>query len=117
MELLKKLPSPVGLSHEEIMEILYREEYGYPPPPPTSVTATVVKEESYYFERKASLIHLELKITGDFGTFTLPVRYAKLKQVEEPVPAFLHINFMRDIPNKYQPTEDILDGGFNLFSV
>jgi len=30
MELLKKLPSPVGMSHDEIMELLYREEYGYP---------------------------------------------------------------------------------------
>ena len=50
MELLKNLPSPVGLSHDEIMEILYREEYGYPPPPPLSVTAEVVKNESYYFE-------------------------------------------------------------------
>ena len=25
MELLKKLPSPVGLSHDEIMDILFRE--------------------------------------------------------------------------------------------
>ena len=117
MELLKRLPSPVGLSREEIMEILYREEYGYPPPPPTSVTAKVVKEENYFFERKAALIHLDVTITGEFGSFPFPVRYAKLKQAEGPVPAFIHINFYRDIPNKYQPTEEILDGGFNLFSV
>lgn len=117
MELLNKLPSPVGLSREEILEILYREEYGYPPPPPVSVTAEVVKEESYYFERKASLTRLSLTISGDFGSFSVPVRYLRLKQAEAPVPAFIHIAFSPEVCDKYQPTEEILDGGFDLFSI
>ena len=117
MELLNKLPSPVGLSREEILDILYREEYGYPPPPPTSVTAEVVKEEGYYFERKASLIHLSLTVSGEFGSYSVPVRYARLKQAEGPVPAFIYASFFRETPNKYEPTEEILDGGFNIFSI
>lgn len=32
MDVLKKLPSLVGLSREEILTILCREEYGYIPP-------------------------------------------------------------------------------------
>lgn len=117
MRLPDNLPSPVGLSREEILEILFREEYGTPPPAPTSVTAEVVNEESYYFERKASVTHLSLKISGDFGSYSVPVRYMRLKQATEPVPAFLHITFSDAICDKYQPTEEILDGGFNLFSV
>ena len=117
MDVLKKLPSPVGLSREEILEILYREEYGYPPAPPVSVTAEVVKEEGYFFERKASLTHLSLTVSGAFGSYSVPVRYAKLKQATEPVPAFLHLNFDANTPSKYEPTEEILDGGFNIFSV
>ena len=30
MELLKKLPNPMGLDKKEILDLLLREEYGYP---------------------------------------------------------------------------------------
>ena len=117
MKLPKNLPSPIGLSREEILDLLYREEYGYPPPPPTSVTAEVVKEEKYYFERKAALVHMKLTISGDFGSYTVPFRYMRLSQITEPAPAFIHLAFNSSPCDRFQPTEEILDGGFHLFSI
>ena len=34
-----------------------------------------------------------------------------------PHPFFIHLNFRPDIPDRYQPTEEILDNGFGIFSV
>jgi hypothetical protein len=33
-----------------------------------------------------------------------------------PVPAFVHINFRPDVPDKYQPTEEIIDAGYAVLS-
>lgn len=117
MQLPKNLPSPVGLSREEILDLLFREEYGYPPPPPASVTAEVIRAERYYFGQKADVLHLSLTVSGDFGTYSVPFRYVRLSKTETPAPAFIHLAFNRNVCDRFQATEEILDGGFHLFSV
>lgn len=117
MNIFNKLPSPVGLSREEILEILCREEYGYPPPRPTSVEAEVLEEISRFNGEKVSFKRLMLTVNAPFGSYSFPITYTRLSEAKEPVPAFIHLNFRPDIPDRYQPTEEIHDHGFNILTV
>ncbi len=117
MQLPKNLPSPIGLSREEILDILFREEYGYPPPRPTEVCAEEIEHIHGFHAGKASFTRLAITVKGSFGTFTFPITYTKLLKAQAPVPAFIHLNFRPDIPDRYQPTEEILDHGFNILTI
>ena len=117
MELLKKLPSPLGLSREEILDILFREEYGYPPEKHTSVTAEVASHNPYFYEEKSSRDVINLTVKAPFGEITFPIIYNKLKRVSGPVPAFIHLGFRMDTPDRFEPTEEILDGGFSIITI
>lgn len=110
--LLQQLPSPLGKSKQEIIDMLLREEYGYLPSAPTSVTATVEKRDSSFCAGKADLVTLRLHCTADWGAFSFPVYYVCPKRTERPVPAFIHINFRNLIPDRYQPTEELVDAGY-----
>ena len=117
MQLPKNLPSPVGLSREEILDVLFCEEYGYPPPRPTEVCAEEIEHIHGFHAGKASFTRLAITVKGSFGTFTFPITYTKLLKAQAPVPAFIHLNFRPDIPDRYQPTEEILDHGFNILTI
>ncbi len=112
MELLNKLPYPTGMTCEEIVDLLLREEYGYLPRRPESVSVTVENPGMHHFAGKGFLQKLALTVRADFGEFTFPVYYVHPRHIEKPVPAFVHINFRDDVPDRYQPTEEILDRGF-----
>ena len=116
MELLNKLPYPTGLSHDEIMDVLFREEYGYLPQKPDSVTVTVENPGIQHFAGKGYLQKLALTINAEFGSFTFPVYYVYPNYAKQPIPAFIHINFRDNIPDQYQPTEEILDRGFAVMT-
>ena len=117
MDVLKKLPSPVGLSREEILEILCREQYGYIPPRPISVKTEVIEHIDHFYGEKSSLDKLLFTIEAPFGSYSFPITYSKLLNTDKPVPAFIHLNFRPDVPDKYQPTEEILDQGFNILTI
>ena len=116
MELLNKLPYPTGLSHDDIMDVLFREEYGYLPKKPDSVTVTVENPGIQHFAGKGYLQKLALTINAEFGSFTFPVYYVYPNYAKQPIPAFIHINFRDNIPDQYQPTEEILDRGFAVMT-
>ena len=112
MELLNKLPYPNGMKKDDIVDLLLREEYGYLPARPDSVTVTVENPGIQHFAGKGYLQKLALTINAEFGSFTFPVYYVYPHNIEGPVPAFVHINFRDNVPDQYQPTEEILDRGF-----
>lgn len=116
--LLSALPSPVKMDKNEIVDLLLREEYGYLPPAPDTVEVEVVlkKEDRSFCAGKAFLHHLTFHCKGAFGTFSFPAKYACPKKASEPVPAFVHINFRPDVPDRYQPTEEIIDNGYAVLS-
>ena len=116
MRLPVNLPSPVGKSHDELLSCLLREEYGRLPERPHTVKATVTTEEKSFCAGKASFYHMTLHCTADFGEFSFPFRYVCPKNVERPVPAFLHIKFRPEVPDRYRPTEEIIDEGFAVVS-
>ena len=117
MELLKKLPSPLGLSRDEILDILFREEYGYPPEKHTSVTAEVVSRNPHYYPGLSARTVINLTVKAPFGEITFPIIYNSLPNETTPVPAFIHLGFRMDTPDRFEPTEEILERGFAVITM
>ena len=114
MELLKKLPMPDNMEKSEIVDILLREEYGYLPDYETTVTAEEVS--GWHFAGgNAYKSNINLTIKGEFGEFTFPIVYTRCIS-DEKTPCFIHLNFSPDVPDKYQPTEEIIDNGYSIIS-
>ena len=109
------IPNVCNYKKEEIVDILLREEYGYLPPAPISVRAELVEKDKRFCAGKADLEIYKLICDCPSGEFSFPVRVA-IPKAKRPVPAFVHINFRPDVPDKYQPTEEIVDAGYAVFS-
>ena len=112
MEILNILPRPTGLKKAEIIDLLLREEYGYLPAEPYSVTANYISRDAAFCAGKADLVTLELSCKATWGEFTFPLYYVCPKGKDKPIPCFIHINFRNLIPDKYQPTEELVDAGY-----
>ena len=117
MDVLKTLPPIVGKSREELLALLLEEEFGFLPPPAHTVTATEVSRDEAFLGGKAHLSQLELTCVADFGTCSFPVSYVRPAKAEGPPPAIVHINFTPDIPDKYQPTEELIDAGYAVLTI
>lgn len=115
-ELLKARDLPALRSREEMLELLLREEYGFLPPKPDrlswSVEENIVKN---FCAGKAELSRVTL--TAEFGekSFSFPI-YATLPAKPGKYPFFVHINFRPDVPDRYQPTEELIDHGYAALS-
>ena len=116
--LLESLPNPTGMDKKDILELLLREEYGYLPPEPDSVEVLVENRrgDKSFCAGKAQLSHLTFVCRGSFGEFSFPVRCVIPRNASAPVPAFVQINFRPDVPDRYQPTEEIVDNGYAILS-
>ena len=117
MERLKDIPNPVGMEKKDIVKLLLNEEYGILPSKPNSVEATVEHTDGHLFGGKTDLKKMKLHCKADWGEHSFTFYYAYPKRVTGPVPAFVHINFRDLIPDKYQPTEEILDAGYAIFTI
>ena len=117
MDVLKTLPPIVGKSREELLALLLEEEFGYLPAPAHTVTATEESRDEAFLGGKACLSQLTLTCRADFGECSFPVSYIRPAKAEGPMPAIVHINFTPDIPDKYQPTETLMDAGYAVLLV
>ena len=109
------LPNPNGHDKKEILDILLREEYGYLPARPYEVSATVEEIDKKFCAGKADLQKLKLSCKAEWGKFSFPIYYVCPKD-KTNVPCFIHINFRDLIPDKYQPTEELIDNGFAMLT-
>ena len=84
--------------------------------PPTIPFETEVKKVKISFAGKASYEEVTFHFTnGEKRHSVTASLIAPLS--DKPLPFFIHLNFRPDIPDRYQPTEEILDNGFGIFSV
>lgn len=116
MQLLQKLPMPDGMKKSEILNLLLTEEYGFLPDAPVSVKAEVVETDESFCAGKAVLKKLRLVCETEYGEFAFPVYYTCLNGMDKPVPCFVHINFRDLVPDRYQPTEELVDAGYAVLS-
>ncbi len=98
-----------------ILDLLLREEYGYLPPLPDSISYEIAEENNDWFAGKASYIVFKLTAHFEENSFTFPVRFVR-HNGNDKRPVFVHINFRPEVPDRYQPTEEIIDNGYDVIS-
>lgn len=110
--IFNQLPDPLGMTKQEIVDLLLKEEYGKLPTPPHTVSATQEKADKSFCAGKAALQTMTLHCKADFGEFSFPFHYVCPKKGDRPIPCLIHINFRDLIPDRYQPTEELIDAGY-----
>ena len=116
MQLPKNLPMPDELSKDQIINILLKEEYGYLPSLKASVSASEECVDDSFCAGKAVLKKIILTCSSQFGDFSFPIYYT-YPVAKNPVPCFIHINFRSNVPDKYMPSEEIIDAGYAIISL
>lgn len=99
----------------EIKEIICGHEYGRFPPEPLLTEYETLERDERFCAGKVTLTKVLLESKLPQGDFSFPV-YCAVPKSDSPLPAFVHINFRADVPDKYMPTEEICDNGFAVFS-
>ena len=95
----------------EILDILSSEIYGYAPPAPAiTVTKTNATKKYSAFAGKAETNELTISFETDKGNFSFPA-VEVVPKTDKKVPVFVVVNFRPDIPDRYLPTEEIIDDG------
>lgn len=115
-ELLSQMKLPeIPEDKEIIKEILQREIYGYMPEKPDSIAFEKVGDLEGRFPCRAtlSLMKCIFTVKGQKGEFQFRTA---LHNDGKKRPFFIHINFRENTPDLYQPTEEILDNGFDIIS-
>jgi len=104
-------------TREEAIEMLCREEYGYLPPKPISMTWEDEIIVPRFCAGKAPLHKVTLNCAMPNGkSFSFPI-YVAIPVDGKAHPAFLHINFRDSVPDLYQPSEELCDNGYAVFTV
>ncbi len=100
----------------EIRHILSEREYGVIPPRPDHMSVEILKEDKSCC--RSTAVMRTLKITCEIGddAFSFPA-HSIIPKREGKHPAFVSLNFYPEMPNKYQPIEEIIDRGYALFTV
>lgn len=100
---------------EEIKKMLQEEEYGYIPEKPDHLDFKIENQYTNFAAGKAVRSIVTLRATIGEKEFSFPITTV-IPKLEGKHPAFVHINFRPNIPDDYQPTEEIIENGFATFS-
>jgi hypothetical protein len=115
-EMLRSRNLPTLKTKKEMLDVLLEEEYGFLPAKPMRVTWEIEEDIVKRFcANKASYSKVKLHCELQNGTFSFPFSCVVPKK-DEPVPFFIHINFRPDVPDRYMPTEELVDHGFAVLS-
>lgn len=117
LEMLKERNVPKLLPREEMLEILQEEIYG----------RFIEKPDSISFETEENIIPkfcagkaVLNKVTANCiikeKEFSFPF-YVTLPTENGKHPFFIHINFRDAVPDRYMPTEELIDNGFAVLSL
>ncbi|MGI6279581.1 MAG: hypothetical protein ACOYJS_03360 [Acutalibacteraceae bacterium] len=115
-EILNERKIPKLSSRNEMLDILQKEVYGYMPPRPDKITWEVHKGFLPRFcAGKAECNKVIITCTLGEKTFSFPF-YTTIPTKAGKHPFFIHINFSPDIPDRYMPSEELIDNGFAILS-
>ena len=114
--IIKKRQLPPLKSREEMLEILQREEYGYMLEKPQNLCFEEEKDVILNFcAGKAVCNKITAKMVINGKDFSFPF-YAIMPTDNKKHLFFIHINFRSDIPDRHQPTEELIDNGFAVLT-
>ena len=115
-EMLRERSVPDLLPKETALETLQREEYGFLPEKPSDLSFTVEENVIPRFCGGNAELHrvdVSCKVRGK--PFSFPFS-AVLPTDGKKHPFFIHINFRDAVPDRYMPTEELVDNGFAVLS-
>ena len=124
-ELLREYDLPKfseGNIREECLKLMQKYEFGHMPKPPKTLHWEVIDASDKHFAGGKTLpttvrLYGELENGREYG---FPVRVCIPAEVYGKtgarVPFFVHLNFRPNVPDKCQPTEEIIDNGFAVLS-
>ena len=116
-EILKERYVPELLSREEMLDIVQAQLFGYLPPRPEKISFETEENIIPKFCAGKAVCHKVTVNTVINGKeFSFPF-LATLPTDEEKHPFFVHINFRDLNPDRYMPTEELVDNGFAVLSV
>lgn len=99
-----------------MLRILQEQVYGFLPPPPDSFRFTEAPyKEGNFAAGKATLRSFTLTVGYQGKEHSFPVNLC-LPAKEGKHPFYVLINFRPQVPDRYYPTEEIIDEGFGVFS-
>ncbi len=101
---------------EIIKKLLQEEEYGYIPESPDKISFSEEVVLKNFCAGKADLKKITVTLYIGEKSFSFPV-YSAVPHIGGPHPAIVHINFRDSVPDRYMPSEEILDNGFAVFSL
>lgn len=107
---------PKLLSRNEMLNVLFEEEYGYLPQKPTNSSWKAEENTVGNFCAGKAVLN-KITMTCELGEkiFSFPF-YLALPTAKGKHPFFIHINFRDSVPDRYMPTEELIDNGFAVFS-
>lgn len=112
------LPSlPKNDVRKNCLEILQKYEYGYIPEKPEKLMWETVGEPDRSFAG-GKVFPTTVRLYGTLKNgreYSFPIRVCVPEKAKN-MPFFVHLNFRPSIPDKYQPTEEIIDNGFAVLS-
>ena len=98
-----------------MLRVLLTEEYGYLPNREIGLSWDIQEKEEIFAAGKATLYTIQMHAEFESGTFSFPFR-AVIPNGKTNIPFFVHINFRPDVPDRYQPTEELVDNGYAVLS-
>ena len=116
-EMLTERNIPNLKSREEMLHLIQSELFGYMPPKPSKITFDT--EENIipkFCAGKAVCNRITANCVLNGKEFSFPF-LATLPTDNERHPFFIHINFRPDNPDRYMPTEELIDNGFAVLSL
>ena len=108
---------PKLLPREQMLQTILAEVYGYLPPNPDSIHFEIGKNEIPNFcAGKATCDRITAVCELNGRVFSFPF-YATTPTDGGKHPFFININFRDSVPDRYEPTEELIDNGFAVFSL
>jgi len=116
LELIKERKIPKLLSREQMISAMLENVYGRLPQPPKEIRFEVKQNVIPDFcAGKAICNQVTAICRFESQTFSFPF-HAILPTDHKKVPFFVHINFRSNLPDHYQPTEELIDNGFAVLT-
>lgn len=110
----RKIPNLID--REQMLSLMFENVYGRIPPKPSNLTFEAQNDIIPNFcAGKATCNKITATCTLDNKTFSFPF-YTIIPTDNLKHPFFVHINFRSDIPDRHQPTEELIDNGFAVLT-
>ena len=102
----------------KIRRFFEENEYGTLPDKPEHLIAELISESREYAGGKATIRRISITAQFEGGkSFSFPIGYVRPNERSGKLPIFLHICNTGELPNKFQPTEEICDNGFGVITL